>query len=107
MTYDYLQELISLAKRRRELEIAEGRRPSASGSASGGMPSRRTSVPSVTFPMTASLFRSMSDREAQLIVAKFLMADGAKREEMRNRMNWARSATEPLIAQFTNNVSAR
>ena len=77
------------------------------GGGGGGMPSRRTSVASVTFPMTASLFRSMLDREAQLSVAKFLMADGAKREEMRNGMNWARSATEPLIAQFTNNVSAR
>lgn len=104
MTYDFLQSLMPLLKRRRELEAAEGRR---SSSASGSMPMRRMSKPTIPFPSTAAAFRVMSDKEAQLAVAKFLMADGTKREVMRSNMNWARSATEPLIAQYDNNVSAR
>lgn len=89
MTYDYLQEFLALAKQRRA---------SGSGAASG----RR-----MPFPSSASVLLAMSDREARLAVAKFLMADGTKREDMRSKMNWVKSETEPLIAQFNNNVSTR
>ena len=100
MTYAYLQEFITLAQQRCELEVRQG---SGSGAASG----MRTGAPRLPFPSSASALLATTDREVRLAVAKYLMADDSKREDMRSKMNWVRSETEPLIAQFKSNVSTR
>ena len=58
------------------------------------------------FPQSINEFRSVEFRDAQLRVARFLMGDEARREQMRGESQWAWRQTEPLIREYTNNVSA-
>lgn len=89
MQYDHLRELLPLYAQKRELERQE---------------EVTRSRQMAQFPKTIEDWRRLS-KNAQLQVAHFLMADEPKRENMRNRTQWAWRQTEPLIQLYKNNVS--
>lgn len=88
--YDHLQTLLPLYKKRAELSRQE---------------EQARIVRAAQFPQTINEFRSVEFRDAQLRVARFLMGDESKREQMRNESQWAWRQTEPLMREYTNNVS--
>ncbi|EJD07369.1 uncharacterized protein FOMMEDRAFT_164356 [Fomitiporia mediterranea MF3/22] len=88
MHYDHLRELLPLYRRRRDLEKqAELTRIRLAAQ----------------FPQTIEDYQRMDSKGAQLRVAKFLMAEDPKREEMRTESRWAWRQTEPLIQLYKNN----
>ena len=88
--YEYLQTMLSLQRTRVELERKEEE----------ARISREAQ-----FPMSTEEFRVMDSRAAQLRVARFLMADSSKKDQMRNESYWAWRQTQPLIVAYSNNVS--
>ena len=57
------------------------------------------------FPQTTVEFNS-SPREAQVRVAKFLIAQKLVQEQMMDEFGWAWRATQPLLEECKRNVSA-
>ncbi len=57
------------------------------------------------FPQSVAEYHAMGSRAAQLRVARFLMADASKQDQMSTQSNWAWRQTEPLIKVYYSNVS--
>ena len=97
MQYDHLREVLPLYAQKRDMERKEEAARAKQLS---------------QFPKTIEDWRRLgsnnsnsNNKNAQLYVARFLMADEPKREQMRDRARWAWRQTEPLIQMYKNNVS--
>jgi len=86
--YDYLKMMMPLWKRRVELERLE---------------EEARVEREAQFPLTIFAYRGITNKAAQLRVARFLMADATRQEEMRSQSRWAWRQTDPLIQQYTHN----
>lgn len=89
LRYTYLKALLPLLRRRRMLRDREN-----------DLRKRREA----TFPKSIEEYRKISDREVQLRVARFLMADSLEQEKMMDKFGWAYRGVDPLRAAYKSNV---
>lgn len=89
LRYTYLKALLPLLRRRRMLRDREN-----------DLRKRREA----TFPKSIEEYRKISDREVQLRVARFLMADSLEQERMMDKFGWAYRGVDPLRAAYKSNV---
>ena len=88
--YEYVRRVTELQKRRVEMEEREEM-------------DRR--VREAQFPQSVREYHAMSSRAAQLRVARFLMADPGKKDQMSTQSGWAWRQTEPLVKEYKSDVS--
>ncbi|KIM62563.1 hypothetical protein SCLCIDRAFT_1214925 [Scleroderma citrinum Foug A] len=89
LRYTYLKALLPLLRRRRMLRDREN-----------DLRKRREA----TFPKSIEEYRKISDREVQLRVARFLMADSLEQEKMMDKFGWAYRGVDPLRAAYKSNA---
>ncbi|KLO07446.1 hypothetical protein SCHPADRAFT_836717 [Schizopora paradoxa] len=90
--YEYVRRLTELQKRRAEMEERE---------------EMERRVREAQFPQSVREYHAMSSRAAQLRVARFLMADSSKQDQMSTQSGWAWRQTQPLIKEYTANEMFR
>lgn len=88
--YEYVRRLNELQKRRVETEERE---------------EQERRIREAQFPQTVREYHAMNSRPAQLRVARFLMADTSKQDQMSTQSSWAWRQTQPLIKEYNINVS--
>ncbi|KAG9309936.1 hypothetical protein JVU11DRAFT_9968 [Chiua virens] len=86
----YLKTLISLVKKRSVLESQD-------------TAARRKR--DAWFPQSEQQYHNITDREAQLRVARFLTSSSQEQEKMRDEFGWAYRAVHPLLIIYKNNIS--
>ncbi|KAG9312789.1 hypothetical protein JVU11DRAFT_6203 [Chiua virens] len=86
----YLKTLISLVKKRSVLESQD-------------TAARRKR--DAWFPQSEQQYHNITDRDAQLRVARFLTSSSQEQEKMRDEFGWAYRAVHPLLIIYKNNIS--
>jgi len=89
LRYTYFKALNPLLRRRRALRDREN-----------DLRKRREAM----FPKSIEEYRKISDREVQLRVARFLMADSLEQEKMMDKFGWAYRGVDPLRAAYKSDV---
>ena len=89
LRYTYLKALVPLLHRRRGLkdQAYEQRK-------------RREAL----FPRSVEEYHKITDREVQLRVARFLVADSLEQERMMDKFGWAYRGVDPLRSAYRSNV---
>ncbi|TDL23810.1 hypothetical protein BD410DRAFT_827663 [Rickenella mellea] len=87
--YEHLQTILPLYKQRGILERAE---------------EEARINRAARFPQSLSEYRSMDLKAAQVRIARFLMADPAKKEMMMTESRWAWRQTQPFVEEYGRNL---
>ncbi|KAI6167441.1 hypothetical protein EDD17DRAFT_1041890 [Pisolithus thermaeus] len=92
LRYTYLRSLLPLIRRRRALRDRDVK-----------IRKQRDAW----FPQSIEEYRDITERDVQLRMARFLVADGTEQERMMDKFGWAYRRVDPLRAAYKSNAEFR